>query len=271
MNQDRDARPNGRPDAAPSIRALIVDDEPLVRERIRTLLAEEADIEVVAECADGQEAVEAIEALAPDLMFLDIQMPVVDGFGVVETVGVERMPVVVFVTAYDQFALRAFETHALDYLLKPFDSERFARAVQHARATIQQRKSSDLDVRLRDLLGSLKPQSEYLERVVIRTGVRIVFLRIDEIDWMEAEGNYVRLHVGKKSHLLRETMSRLEARLDPASFLRIHRSTIVNIDRIKEMESLFHGEYVLVLHDGTKLTSSRGYRDRLRVLLEQSS
>jgi two-component system, LytTR family, response regulator len=253
------------------LKAIVVDDEPLARERIRRLLEPETDIEVVAECADGREAVEAIEAAKPDILFLDIQMPELDGFAVLEAVGAERMPAVVFVTAYDQYALRAFESHALDYLLKPYDQERFQRALQRARAQVRRERSGELDERLRSLLGSLGSRSGYLERIVVRTGARLVFLRVDEIDWMDAEGNYIRLHVGKRSHLLRETMASMESKLDPARFMRIHRSTIVNIDRIKELESLFQGEYVVILQDGTKLTSSRGYRDRLRELLESAS
>jgi two-component system, LytTR family, response regulator len=254
-----------------SLRVIIVDDEPLARERIRMLLESTDDVDVIAECGNGREAVEEIEALSPDLVFLDVQMPELDGFGVVEAVGPAQMPKVIFVTAYDQFALRAFEAHALDYLLKPFDQDRFHKALQRARGSIHQQENGELDQRLLDLLGTLRPKSEYLERIVVRTGARIIFLRVDEVDWMDAEGNYIRLHVGKKSHLIRETMSGIESKLDPARFIRIHRSTIVNIDRIKEMESLFQGEFVVILQDGTKLTSSRGYRDRLRDLLASSS
>jgi two-component system, LytTR family, response regulator len=252
------------------LRALIVDDEPLARDRIRMLLEQE-EVEILDECGDGEAAVVAIETLRPDLVFLDVQMPELDGFGVVEAVAQEHMPAVIFVTAYDQFALRAFEAHALDYLLKPFDQERFRKALQRARATIEKKRDGQIDQRIRDLLSGLRPRSEYLERIVVRTGSRILFLRVDEIDWMDAEGNYIRLHVGKKSHLVRETMAAMEAKLDPDRFLRIHRSTIVNIDRIKELESMFQGEYVVILADGTKLTSSRGYRDRLRDLLGSAS
>ena len=249
------------------LRALIADDEPLARERIRMLLADEKDFEVIRECNNGQEAVEAIEAERPDLAFLDIQMPELDGFGVVELIGPDNMPAVVFVTAYDQFAVRAFEAHAVDYILKPFDQERFRRALQRARQQIQQRDNNELNYRLRALLGELQSKTEHLERIIVRSGARMIFVSVDEIDWMAAEGNYIRLHVGKQSHLLREKMGTIEEKLDPSRFVRIHRSTIVNIKRIKELESLFQGEFVVILHDGTKLTSSRGYRDRLREIL----
>ncbi|HEV2129508.1 MAG TPA: LytTR family DNA-binding domain-containing protein [Longimicrobiaceae bacterium] len=253
------------------VRTLIVDDEPLARERIRSLLEEESDIEVVQECGDGKEAAEAILRERPDLVFLDVQMPEMTGFEVIEAVGPEQMPTVIFVTAYDEFALRAFEVHALDYILKPFDQERFERALQKARGTIHRQKNGDISERLRSLLEELRPRPRHLDRLVVRSGARITFLRTDEVEWIDAEGNYVRLHVGKKSYLLRETMSGIEAKLDPERFIRIHRSTIVNIECIKSLETLFQGEYVVHLEDGTKLTSSRGYRDRLHALMEASS
>ncbi len=251
------------------VRTLIVDDEPLARERLRTLLDQQKDIEVIGECGDGREAVEAIESERPQLVFLDVQMPEMDGFEVLETVGAERMPPVIFVTAFDQYALRAFEAHALDYILKPFDAERFERALQKARNTIQ-KNGGDLDERIRSLLEELRPRQKHLERVVVRSGARITLLRTSEIDWIEAEGNYARLHVGKKSYLLRETMNGLESKLDPDEFIRIHRSTILNVQRIRALEALFQGEYVVHLEDGTKLSSSRGYRDRLNALMDPS-
>jgi two-component system LytT family response regulator len=230
------------------VRALVVDDEPLARDRIRDLLAADPDVEVVGTCGDGVEAVEAIRALAPDLVFLDVQMPERGGFDVVETIGVDRMPVVVFVTAHDDYALRAFEAHALDYILKPFDEARFRDALARAKA------------RVREARGS---RPRFLTRLMVKSGGRFVFLRDEEIDWLEADGNYVRLHVGPAEHLMRDTIRGLEARLDPERFLRIHRSTIVNLDRVREIHPLFHGEHRVVLSDGTKLTLSRGYRDRL--------
>lgn len=252
------------------ILALIVDDEPLARERIRALLEPERDVEITAECASGLEAVAAIESLAPDLVFLDVQMPEMDGFGVIETIGASKMPTIIFVTAYDRYALRAFEVNALDYLLKPFDRERFEAALGRARAQIENERSGVLNQRLLALLKDIRPEARSLDRLVIKSGGRVFFLKSEEIDWIEASGNYVRLHVGAQSHLLRETMSGMEAKLDGDRFLRIHRSVIVNIERIKELHPLFHGEYTVLLRDGTELTLSRGYRDRLDRLLGKS-
>jgi two-component system LytT family response regulator len=251
------------------IRTVIADDEPLARERLRALLDAEPDIEVARECRDGNEAVAAIRAESPDLVFLDVQMPELDGFGVIETVGVENMPAIVFVTAYDEYALQAFEVNAVDYLLKPFDRERFQKALARARAHVG-RQADDINRRLLALIQGLKVPQGYLERLVIRSSGRIFFLKAEEIDWIEAAGNYVRLHTGKESHLLRETMNSLEQKLDPARFLRIHRSTIVRIDRIAELQPLFHGDYVVVLQGGTRLTLSRGYRERLSGILDQA-
>jgi two-component system, LytTR family, response regulator len=245
--------------------ALIVDDEPLAREGVRLNLEGEPDVEVVGECGDGPSAVQAIRTLNPDLVFLDVQMPGLDGFGVLEELAADRMPVVIFVTAYDEFALRAFDAHALDYLLKPFDAERFQKALARARRQLSNQEV--IGTRLITMLEELHGRTRPVDRLAVRTGGRIIFLRTDEIDWIEAEGNYARLHVGGKAYLLRETMSNLEGKLDPRSFVRIHRSTIVRIDRIREMEPLFQGEYQVTLNEGTRLTSSRGYRDRLQELL----
>jgi two-component system LytT family response regulator len=208
------------------IRTLIVDDEPLARRGIRAQLDEEADIEIVSECRNGLEAVAAIEEQSPDLVFLDVQMPELDGFGVLEAVGVDRMPVVIFVTAYDQYALRAFDVHALDYLLKPVDAERFASALQRARKQIEHHNVQDLNQRLQRFLDDVQAKQKFTERLVIKSGGRIFFLKVEEIDWIEAADNYVRLHVGRDSHLLRETMNHLEKRLDPDHFLRVHRSRV---------------------------------------------
>jgi two-component system, LytTR family, response regulator len=247
-----------------NIRALIVDDEPLARQRLRRLLQDEPDVEIVGEAGDGGDAVATIRALKPDLVFLDVHMPVLDGFGVLEAIGVEAMPAVIFVTAYDRYALRAFEYHALDYLLKPFDRERFRKALERARAHLGRSPSRDEAQQLLGAVEEFRSEGKILERLVIKSAGRVFFLRVEEIDWIEAAGNYVRLHVGKETHLLRDTMSSLETRLDPRKFLRIHRSTMVNIERIQELQPLFHGDYVVILRDGTQLNMSRGYRQRLQ-------
>ena len=254
------------PAAAPrTIRALIADDEPLARERMRSLLGAEQDIEIVGEARDGVEAVEAILSQSPDLVFLDVHMPKLDGFEVIQTVGADRMPAVVFVTAYDQHALRAFEVQALDYLLKPFDSERFQGALRRVRRQIDRAETGDIGQRLLALVRDLRPASQSrTDRLVVKSGGRLFFLRADEIDWIEAAGNYVRLHVGAEGHLLRETMNSIESRLNPEIFFRIHRSHIVNIERIKELQPWFNGEYVVILRNGARLTLSRGYREKLQ-------
>jgi two-component system, LytTR family, response regulator len=240
-----------------------VDDEPLARERLASLLSAEQDIEVVRQCRDGEEAVNAIQQLSPDLVFLDVQMPALNGFEVIEAVG-EKMPLVIFVTAYDQHALRAFQVRALDYLLKPFDRERFQEALERARLHIQRDETGDLGRRLLALVKDLRRDQPKTDRLVVKSGGRLFFLRTDEIDWIEASGNYVRLHVGTTSHLLRETMNSIEARLDPEKFFRIHRSRIVNMERIQEMQPWLNGEYAVVLRNGTRVTLSRGYREKLQ-------
>ena len=250
------------------IRALIVDDEPLARDGVRLHLESQTDIEIIGEAIDGDNAVEMINELRPDLVFLDVQMPGLDGFGVIEAVGVDAMPAVVFTTAYDEFALRAFDANAVDYVLKPFDGDRLRRALDQARTQIRGRRRSEIEERLIGLLAELHGKGQYLERIIVRSGGRILILRTDDVDWLEAASNYVRIHAGGREYLLRETMTNLESRLDPAQFVRIHRSTIVRLNRIKELEPLFQGDYVLILEDGTRLTSSRGYRDRLQELLQ---
>jgi two-component system, LytTR family, response regulator len=252
------------------IRAIIVDDEPLAREGVRLHLEGEADIEVIGEAGNGEEAVTLIETVRPDLLFLDVQMPGLDGFGVLEALGPAHMPVTIFTTAYDQFALRAFDAHAIDYVLKPFDTERFRNAIERARLHINGRRRVQMDDRLDSLLDELRTRNQYIERLVVRSGGRILILRVADIDWVEAASNYVRLHAGGKDYLLRETMTALEAKLDPMDFVRIHRSTIVRVDRIRELEPLFQGDYVVILENGTRLTSSRGYREKLQDLLQGS-
>lgn len=247
----------------PKLRAIIADDEPLARERLRACLARDNDIEIVAECADGVEAIEAIDRHRPDLLFLDIEMPGASGFDVLQAVGVDRATGVIFVTAYDQHALRAFEYHAIDYLLKPFSTERFEEALAHAKARLRTEPPDVLKEQLLSLLGDIKGSSSYLKRVVVKTDGRIVLLRVEKIEWIEAAGNYVTLHAGSASYLIRQTMNDIESRLDPKQFLRIHRSTIVNVEFIKEMEPLFHGDLSVHLTNGQRLSLSRNYRDRI--------
>ena len=246
------------------IRTLVVDDEPLARERLTNLLSAEPDIEVVGQCRDGEEAATAIVDHSPDLVFLDVQMPSMNGFEVIDAVGSEKMPLVIFVTAYDQHALKAFQVKALDYLLKPFDRERFQEALQRARTYIQRDETGDIGRRLLALVKDLRRDQPKTDRLVVKSGGRLFFLRTDEIDWIEAAGNYVRLHVGPVSHLLRETMNAIEGRLDPEKFFRIHRSRIVNMERIQEMQPWLNGEYAVLLRTGTRLTLSRGYREKLQ-------
>jgi two-component system LytT family response regulator len=270
------------------IRALIVDDESLAREALLVLLNDDPEIEVVAECRNGKEAVTVIREQSPDVVFLDIQMPEMDGFQVVEEVGARRMPVTIFVTAYDKHALRAFEAHALDYLLKPFDHDRFDTALQRAKTFVRQRKLGEISESLLAALLDLKSKDgespsgtdnrkperaahqEQIDRVVIKSGGRIYFLKTEEIDWVEGAGDYLTLHSGSQTHLIRETMGNFHAQLDPKKFLRIHRSTLVNIERIKDIRPLYKGEYVITLTSGIALKASRGYRHELRSLLDEA-
>jgi two-component system LytT family response regulator len=249
------------------IRARIVDDEPLAREGIGMRLKQEPDVEVIGACKNGREAVTVILRDVPDLVFLDIQMPRLDGFGVIEAVGAKQMPHVIFVTAYDEHALRAFEVSALDYLLKPIDGGRFSEALERARSRIRGETLDAVSERLHKMMTALAVERKHLERLSIKSAGRITFLSVDEIDWIEAADNYVHIHAGRESHLLHATMSSLESRLDPNKFLRIHRSTIVNVGRIKELQPMFHGEYRIILKDGTRLTSGRSYRENLQKLL----
>jgi two-component system LytT family response regulator len=245
------------------IRTLVVDDEPMARERVRSLLAGQPDIEIVAECADGPQAVAAIERHAPQLVFLDVQIPIFDGFDVLRAVPPDRMPLVVFITAYDEYALRAFEVHALDYLLKPFESGRFYSTLERARDLIERQRAGDLGRKLLAMVQDLRPEgSPPADRLVVKSSGRIFFVRLDEIDWIDAAGNYVRLHVNGETHLFRETMNAIEKRLD-SRFVRIHRSHIVNADRIKELLPN-DGEHTVVLQGGVRLTLSRGYKGRLQ-------
>lgn len=253
------------------ITALIVDDEPLAREKIRRLLRNENGVEIIGEAVSGEEAVEMIEQQKPDLVFLDIQMPEMNGFEVLKTIKNDSLPAVIFVTAYDKYAIKAFEVHALDYLLKPFDSERLQSALERVREQMDAKNHGEFDERLLSLLSDLKAEREYPQRLVLKTAGRVYFIKTSDIDWIEAAGNYVKLHIGKDTHLLRETMNNTEAKLDPEKFLRIHRSSLVNIDRIKELNPLFNGDYLVILEGNTELTLSRNYHDRLRELFEKFS
>lgn len=262
-----------------SIRTLVVDDEPLAREGMRLHLAAERDIAVVGEAADGVQAVEAIRSLRPDLVFLDVQMPEVDGLEVVERVGVAAMPAVIFVTAYHQHAVRAFELHAVDYLLKPVREERLRSALARARLRLASRDEEAVTARLAALVDDFRTLRARVERgdpadegpaapryaawisVAGRSSTQLV--RVEDVDWFEAEGNYVRLHVGGANHLIRSTLRGMADQLDPSTFIRIHRSTIVNVNRIREIQPWFGGDYVALLHDGRQLRVSRSYRDQL--------
>ncbi|PWT94501.1 MAG: DNA-binding response regulator [Blastocatellia bacterium] len=252
--------------AANKIRALVVDDEPLARRRLRKLLSRDVEVEVIGDCANGYEAIDAINQQAPHLVFLDVQMPEVDGFAVLEKLDQDAMPFVIFVTAYDKYALKAFEVSAVDYLLKPFDKKRFEQALQRAKTRLFSEREG-VNQETLALLKELKARSLCLERLLIKSGGRAFFLKTDEIDWIAAEGKYVRIHVGKESYLFREGMTVIEQQLDPRKFLRVHRSHIVNIDRVKELQPWFNHEYRVVLHDGTKLILSRSCRKKLTDLL----
>lgn len=246
------------------IRTLIVDDEELARDRLKSMLAKEERVEIVGECGDGQSALETIQSIKPQLVFLDVQMPEMTGFEVLDQIPAEERPSVIFCTAHDKFALKAFDVHAVDYLLKPYDRERFQTALQRALdklATKQASRPSDYTEVLNEV------RSKPVDRLMVKTGGRMLLLKVDDIDYIEAADNYVDLHVGAESHLIRETMNALEQKLPPEKFMRIARSTIVNIERIKELQPMFHGEYVVVLRNGAKLTLSRTYRDKLSQLL----
>jgi two-component system LytT family response regulator len=249
------------------IRVLIVDDEPLAREKLVALLAREDDIEIVGEASDGASAVALIRRETPDLVFLDVQMPELDGFGVLQKIPADVMPAVIFVTAHDRFALRAFDVHAVDYLLKPFDRARLRQALERSRRELRHRGSGQPDPNLAGLLAAWVKPGTGLERIAVKSSGRIVLVRTEEIDWIEAADNYVQLHVGKTGHLHRETLSSLEQRLPKNKFIRISRSVMVNVDRVRELQALFHGDYAVILRDGTKLSLSRSYRARVEPLL----
>lgn len=241
-----------------TIRTIVVDDEPLARQRLRQLLGEQADVQLERECANGLEAVEAIEELRPDLVFLDVQMPELDGFGVIDAVGAEHMPPVLFVTAFDQYALKAFQVHALDYLMKPFDRDRFKDSLDRARRWIGASSRQELAPILEHVRQAQPPP----DRILVKSGAHHIFLRQAAIQWVEAEDNYVRLHVEGTSHLVRQTLSAMLERLDGRRFRRIHRSAIVNLDYVQELNPWSSGDYLMRMKDGTKLTLSRTFRDQ---------
>src|SRR5207245_968943 len=220
------------------IRALIADDEALARKFIRRMLKENRDFEIIGECSNGKETVAMIRKERPDVVFLDVQMPEMDGLAVLESIGIEQLPEIIFTTAYEQYAIRAFELHALDYLLKPFDQARFKDAIQHAKARFRSQRQKDGRLQMSALLESIKNKPQYLERLVIKTGGRITFLSTDEINWIEADDKYVHLHTGKVSPMVRQTLSWMEAQLHRRKHSRIHSSAIVNVERIKELKPL---------------------------------
>jgi two-component system, LytTR family, response regulator len=249
-------------------KVLIVDDERLSRQRLRRLLAFEPEFEIAGECANGTEAVRTLALERPDILFLDVQMPELDGFEVVRALEQTR-PLIIFTSAFDEYALRAFDVHAFDYLLKPFDRKRFRESLDRAKTQLMRDRTASPDNRLVALFEQFTSNQRMPDRVAIRNNGRVVFMKVDEIDWVEASDNYVCLHCGRETHILRETMSQLELRLDPARFLRVHRSTIVNLDRIKELQPWFRGDYRVILRDGTELTMTKSHREKLesRLLL----
>lgn len=251
------------------IRALIIDDEPLLRERVRTLLTEYRDIELVGECRDGQEAANMILAERPDLIFLDIQMPELDGFEVIKAISDEYLPAIVFITAFDEYAIRAFEVNAIDYLLKPINESRFEQAMQRTIDRLKQpdRHEPDFDRKLQDLISGLRTSQSYTTRFVVRSGSKLSFVRASDVDWIDVADNYVRLHVSGREHLVRDTLKSVESQLNPEMFVRVHRSIIINLDRVESVEPYFHGEYVITIKDGARLRTSRSYSERLRTLL----
>ncbi len=250
-------------------RVLIVDDEPLARAHLRELLAEAGGVEVIGECSDGREAVRRILAEAPDLVLLDVQIPELDGFGVVREVGAERMPMVIFVTAYDEYALQAFDVSALAYLLKPVSRERFSIALERARNLMRAGSASETASRLGKLLERISEARSQSDRLSLKVDGRVLFVGMDEIDWLEADDNHVKVHVGQRTHQVRSTMSSFEQRLPSGKFLRIHRSTMVNVRRIVEVQPWFAGDYVFILVGGARLTSGRSYRQAIHEFMDR--
>jgi two-component system, LytTR family, response regulator len=239
----------------------------LARKRIRRYLSKDSEIEIVGECENGIQAVEAFQKFKPQLVFLDVQMPENDGFDVLEAISKDDPPTIIFVTAHDQFAIRAFEVNAFDYLLKPFSVERLESTLKRAKEQIKKQDAETAEDRLMTLLSELKGERKYLKRLTVKDRGKIIFVGVDEIDFIEAQGNYLELDLGDTKHMIRMRLHQIEAKLNPREFVRIHRSTIVNIDRIKEMHPLFNGDQAIVMKSGKKLTMTRNYRDRLKALL----
>ena len=249
-----------------TIRAVIVDDESLARKNVKRFLATEPDISVIGECGGGGEAINVIQELSPDLLFLDIQMPGIDGFEVLHAIRESKMPIIIFVTAYDQHALKAFEIHALDYLLKPLKQERFKKSIERVRTQMAMGDSREITPGLKALIGKIETDQNHVSRFMIKSSNRVVLVKTGEIDWIESAANYALLHVGDKNYVVRETMQALETKLSPKSFQRISRSAIVNLERIKELQPMGKGQYVIILTNGMRLTMSRGIRDLQHVL-----
>lgn len=249
------------------LKVLVVDDEPLAREGLREFVERTPDAELAGECATGLEAIEFLEERDADVVFLDIRMPELDGIGVAAALSQTGGPTIVFVTAFAEHAVQAFELNAVDYLLKPYDYQRFRAALDRVRVRRRGGEQAQLVRRMTEVLAALRGGRTYAERVLVKHAGRIRLVSVDEIDWIEAADNYVRLHVGRQQHLVRETMNRIEERLDPARFTRIHRSTIVQLERIEHLEPTFSGEYTVVLRSGARLTLSRTYRDAVRARL----
>jgi two-component system LytT family response regulator len=255
-------------DTRPPIRALIVDDEPLARSHLKSLLRDRGDVDVIGECGDGRSAIDQIRRLKPDLVLLDIQMPELDGLEVIREVGPNEMPAVVFVTAYDEHALAAFEVHAFDYILKPVSRQRFSQSIDRVLGLIRAETPAS-DRPLAALIEAMRNERSALDRIAVKADGRVLFIRVGEIDWIEADDDLVRIHAGKAVHAHRSTLTHLEDRLPASKFLRVHRSTLVNVDRIREIQPWFQGDWVLILNDGTRLHSGKSYRSKVREYIER--
>jgi two-component system LytT family response regulator len=255
-------------DVKTAVRALIVDDEPLARAHLRSLLRDRGDVDVVGECGDGRSAIDQIKRLTPDLVLLDIQMPELDGLEVIREVGPSQMPAVVFVTAYDEHALAAFEVHAFDYILKPVSRQRFTQAIDRVVGLIRA-ETAPTERPLEALIDAMRAERTALDRIAVKADGRVLFIRVNEIDWIEADDDLVRIHTGKSIHAHRSTLTHLEERLPASKFLRVHRSTLVNVDRIREIQPWFQGDWVLILNDGTRLHSGKSYRSKVREYIER--